>query len=640
MEIAIRADQCTDRTTRQFLLDREEVCAAQCMRVGPFYVPLTLRQLCFYVLLLIGLGLFFLWDWKVCYTVLTFVVCGFYGLIIVFRLSSVTLAYVKGLLGRPDEHLISLEELNSLDPGSLPVYTVLVPMYKEPEVAQKIARSVTELDYPTEKLDVKLLLEEDDPETRAKIDEVMESLPPCVEVIVCPTVPKGEPRTKPRACNWGLERAQGEYLVIYDAEDRPEADQLKKAVAAFRRLKAAGKDRVACLQAKLNYFNAHQNGLTKFFTLEYSTWFDLFLPGLHAYRIPIPLGGTSNHFNVEVLKSLGGWDPFNVTEDCDLGIRMARKGYVTEVLDSTTWEEANSRVGNWIRQRSRWIKGYFQTHLVHSRDSFVPPLLLSAFFVVFAGLLRGDLEDPGLKDTHGYSQAASYLCMVLAVVSGGLGLWALFERLVSGSGKGSQGRLGFYDAFTFRLTVGGHSVMLLLNLLFWFLSGLYLLREPVADALPAFMDQITIAEETPREVLNEWTLFYTKVTEERYSGYHIWNTGWDWLVSRTLSWPQVRQIYGAIDIWSLWSQILYPVVIGLFLANFVFVLLGLVSCVKRRLWALWPFALLGPLYWVLISIAAFKGAWQLFWNPWYWEKTVHGFAQPPAAASAAPGTPG
>ncbi len=604
------------------------------MRLGPFHIPLTLRQSCFYLMLTIGLVLFFLWDWKVCYTLLTFVVCGFYGLIIVFRLSSMTLAGVKGLLGRPDEHVVGAGALKALDSASLPVYTILVPMYKEPEVAQKIAETVTQLDYPVEKLDVKLLLEQDDPQTRSKIEAVMGSLPPCVEVIVCPNpnTAAGEPRTKPRACNWGLERARGEYLVIYDAEDHPDGDQLKKAVATFRKLAEQGQDHVVCLQAKLNYFNARQNSLTQFFTLEYSGWFDLFLPGLHAFRIPIPLGGTSNHFKTGVLRSLGGWDPFNVTEDCDLGIRLARRGYVTEVLDSTTWEEANSRVGNWIRQRSRWIKGYFQTHLVHARDAIIPPFLLSGFFCVFAWLLAGDLENAALFETHNYSRIAFYACVFMAFVSAGLGSWALLERFGLLGRRSEEGRLRLYDAFTFRLTVGGHALMLVLNLLFWSLSALYLLREPIAQALPAATDQIHIKalnDETPREILSGWTLYYAKVTEELYRGHHIWNTGYAWF-ERRLSWDQARRIFGAIDRWSLMSQLLYPVVIGLFLANFVFVLLGFISCAKRRLWSLWPYALLAPFYWVLISLAAYKGAWQLMLKPWFWEKTIHGFATPPS----------
>ena len=156
--------------------------------------------------------------------------------------------------------------------------------------------------------------------------------------------------------------------MIYDAEDRPEPDQLKKAVLGFERAGA----KVVCLQSRLNFYNPRQNLMTRLFTAEYSAWFDLSLPGLSAARAVIPLGGTSNHFVTEKLKELLGWDAFNVTEDCDLGIRIQRAGYVTRMLHTTTWEEACSRVSFWIPQRTRWIKGYIQTYLVHMRN----PLLL------------------------------------------------------------------------------------------------------------------------------------------------------------------------------------------------------------------------------------------------------------------------
>lgn len=611
------------------------------------FLPLTVAQIAFYLLFALALLVFYAHDYKVCYTVLTFALCGAYGLMVVFRLVSVALALLKAALGRPDEHRIGLDELKALKDADLPVYTILVPMYKEPEVAQKIARYMTELDYPQDKLDVKLLLEEDDPETRQKIGEIMDKLPSCFEVIVCKSVPKGEPKTKPRACNWGLERAKGEYLVIYDAEDRPDGDQLKKAVVAFRRLEKDGKKAVACLQAKLNYFNAKQNALTRFFTLEYTNWFDLFLPGLHALYIPIPLGGTSNHFKTSVIKELGGWDPFNVTEDCDLGMRLARRKYRTEVLDSTTWEEANSRVGNWVRQRSRWIKGYFQTHLVHTRDSFVPPLLLGWFFWWLMGEIALILSGAdGRQPSAGVlavSGPAWWVCAFGCAASLGLGLWQLGARVLAWLRKSpvhAEGRLGFYDALTFRLTVGGMSLMLLLNLLFWPIALGYLFREPIGNALPAAVADYPIdlfEGHTLREVLTkDWRLYYDRVTVEGYEGTTVYTVAADWWGNRK-SWAQAQEALKVIDEWSYYSQLLYPVAVGLFLANLVFVLLGLVSCAKRGLWGLAPFALAMPAYWVLISIAAVKGALQLGTNPYYWEKTVHGFAQPPGPDGNMPG---
>src|SRR5256714_5784540 len=240
----------------------------------------------------------------------------------------------------------------------MPVYTVLVPAYREAQVLPTLAQALPELDYPHDRLDVKLLLEADDTETIAAARAL--HLPNFIDIVV---LAPSEPRTKPKACNYGLQLARGEYTVIFDAEDIPEPDQLLKTVAAFRQ---AGPE-IACLQARLAYFNRRQNLLTRWFTAEYVMLFEFLLPALHASNLPIPLGGTSNHFRTAVLREIGAWDPYNVTEDADLGIRLHKAGYRTAVLDTTTYEEANSRYGNWIRQRSRWIKGYMQTWLVHTR---------------------------------------------------------------------------------------------------------------------------------------------------------------------------------------------------------------------------------------------------------------------------------
>lgn len=245
-----------------------------------------------------------------------------------------------------------------LSDDELPVYTVLVPAFREPEVIRLVTENVTSIDYPQHLLDVILCLEADDSATLDVIAEM--ELPACVRVLETPPM---LPRTKPKACNLALAYARGELLTIFDAEDRPEPDQLRKAVAAFR----DGSDDVAVYQGALNYFNAHENALASWFTVEYSAWFDTMLVGLDRLRLPIPLGGTSNHFRTDRLRQLGGWDPFNVTEDADLGIRAAAEGWSVGVLASTTFEEANVEVGNWIRQRSRWIKGYMQTALVHAR---------------------------------------------------------------------------------------------------------------------------------------------------------------------------------------------------------------------------------------------------------------------------------
>jgi len=260
------------------------------------------------------------------------------------------------------EFPVSAAEIARLDERTLPTYTVLVPLYHEAEVLPRLVSAIAALDYPTTKLDVKILVEQDDEQTIAAFRELD---PPLHFRLV--VVPDSQPKTKPKACNYGLAQARGEYVVIYDAEDRPEPDQLKKIVVAFAN---AGPE-VACIQCKLNYYNREQNLLTRWFTCEYSMWFDLLLPGLDAAGAPIPLGGTSNHFLTTRLVELGAWDPYNVAEDADLGVRLSRAGYRTAIIDSTTFEEANSELGNWIRQRSRWVKGYIQTWLVHMRHPLV-----------------------------------------------------------------------------------------------------------------------------------------------------------------------------------------------------------------------------------------------------------------------------
>jgi cellulose synthase/poly-beta-1,6-N-acetylglucosamine synthase-like glycosyltransferase len=253
---------------------------------------------------------------------------------------------------------VSSREVEKVADADLPVYSILVPMYREPKVLPILATALRQMDYPRSKLDIKLVLETDDLETIAAAKDM--ALDASFEII---RVPPSKPKTKPKACNYALPFARGRYVTIYDAEDKPEPDQLKKVLVAFQRLG----DQTACIQARLNFFNAEENWLTRMFALEYSLWFDMFLPSLDRLRVPIPLGGTSNHFDAAKLREVGAWDPFNVTEDADLGLRFAAVGYHVGVVNSVTFEEANSRIGNWIRQRSRWIKGYIQTWLVNMR---------------------------------------------------------------------------------------------------------------------------------------------------------------------------------------------------------------------------------------------------------------------------------
>jgi glycosyltransferase XagB len=282
------------------------------------------------------------------------VVVGFVFLISVAFKFAVCMAGAR----RERHEAVTDEDLRALRDEDLPSYTVLAPLFREASVINDLIANLSKLDYPPDKLEILLLLEENDTETIEAAKAA--KLPQTMTVIL---VPEGTPQTKPKACNVGLFFARGDYLVIYDAEDKPEPDQLKKAVVAFGR----GGERLACVQAALNYWNVYENVLTRMFTVEYSFWFDYMLPGLDALRLPIPLGGTSNHFRTSALRRLGGWDPFNVTEDADLGIRASALGYTVGVINSTTYEEANRSTYNWVRQRSRWIKGYMQTVLVHTR---------------------------------------------------------------------------------------------------------------------------------------------------------------------------------------------------------------------------------------------------------------------------------
>jgi glycosyltransferase XagB len=365
----------------------------------------------------------------------------------------------KGLLvwagaGAPLRQALTLDiEARLLRDEELPVYTILVPMFREPEVLPILARALRELDYPLAKLDIKIVLEEGDNET---IDATKAlGLEGVFEII---RVPPSKPQTKPKACNYALKFARGELLVIYDAEDKPEKDQLRKVVAAFRR----SSENTACIQCRLNYYNSTENWLTRMFTLDYALWFDLMLPGLEKLGLPIPLGGTSNHFKIDVLRELHAWDPFNVTEDADLGIRMTQKGYRVGIIDSTTFEEANCSTPNWVRQRSRWIKGYMQTFLVHSRRpiSFIRdngPIPAIGFVFFIGGTMLSGLLNPlfwGIfllwlvTETAGFASAFPpvLLCLALFNLLIGNGLFIYLTMI-------APFRRGWLELTPFGLTV-------------------------------------------------------------------------------------------------------------------------------------------------------------------------------------------
>jgi glycosyltransferase XagB len=380
--------------------------------------------------------------------------------------------------------IVSDEEALRVPEADLPFYTILIAAYREASVIAKLIENVSKLDYPASRLEVLLLIEADDEETLDVLRRT--DAGPQFKLVV---VPPGDPRTKPKALNFGLTLARGELVAVFDVEDAPDVLQLRRAAVAMNRY---GPE-VGCMQAKLLYGNTDQNFITKSFTIEYVMWFSYFLPGLVSLNAPIPLGGTSNHFRRTALRALGGWDPFNVTEDCDLGVRMFREGYRTKVLESITLEEANSDFVNWVKQRSRWYKGYLQTFLIHLRSP--------------ATLTR---------------------------------------------------EMGWRGVLHLSAFVGATPVLAALNPVFWGLTALWFIAHPV------FLLEITPAP-----------IYYIGLT--------------------------------------LWS-----------IGNFVLWYLTVLTASHTDQDHLVVTALLVPVYWVMMSIAAVKAAWQLVVTPSFWEKTVHG----------------
>ncbi len=410
---------------------------------------------------------------------------------------------VMGFTGSGRMVYVSNEDIDTINESTLPIYTILVPMYREKKMLPHILANIHNLDYPKNKLDVKLLMEEEDEETIGEARSL--GLFGSVEKIIDPMtedeyreflkifspviVPKSEIRTKPRACTYGLYRARGEFVVIYDAEDYPEPDQLKKAVIAFRKL---GND-YACLQCLLNYYNSRKNILTRWFTIEYSYWYDYFLQGMDKVGAAIPLGGTSNHFRVKQLREIGAWDPYNVTEDADLGVRIARRNLKTGMLNSHTYEESVSSVQGWINQRSRWVKGFIITWLVHMRH---PRILYK--------------------------------------------------------------ELGFKRFIIFQLTFGGNFYLPLVNVILWsvFIAALL--------------------------------------------------------------------IPGIFSNWFDFRPFAFIAIFNLILGNLTYILLSVLATYKERQYDLLLFAFFSPIYWILMSIGAWKGAIQIVRNPYFWDKTAHG----------------
>ena len=272
----------------------------------------------------------------------------------------------------------------------LPIITLLIPLYQEKAIAEHLLTRLEAIDYPRELLDVCLVMEASDHTTRTAVGRA--KLLTWMRLI---TVPDGSIKTKPRALNYALDFAYGSIIGVYDAEDAPAPDQLRRVAQRF----ANADPKVVCLQGTLDYYNARANWLTRCFTIEYAAWFRVILPGYARMGLVVPLGGTTLFFRRAALEKLGGWDAHNVTEDADLGIRLARHGYRTEFVATVTEEEANGRFWPWIKQRSRWLKGYAITYGVHMRDPVRLWRDLGAwrFFglqVLFAGTLAQFLLSP------------------------------------------------------------------------------------------------------------------------------------------------------------------------------------------------------------------------------------------------------
>jgi glycosyltransferase XagB len=277
---------------------------------------------------------------------------------------------------------VSYQEAKTIPDSNLPVVTILLPLYKEKLTIPYLIQSMSKIDYPKDKLDVRLLIEHDDKETKEAIkdfavknkneniqiinsegDSTVSNIQARDRILINIDYVTGGTRTKPNALNVGLRYARGKVLCIYDAEDRPDEKQVRSIVAYMLM-----HPDVACVQARLAYYNDNQSMLTRLFAIEYNQQFLVSLPEYSSLHTAILLGGTSNFFRIEPLKSLGGWDPANVTEDADLGIKMARKNYSVVPMDVMTYEEAPPRIYPWLKQRIRWDKGYLYTLIIHFRN--------------------------------------------------------------------------------------------------------------------------------------------------------------------------------------------------------------------------------------------------------------------------------
>ena len=195
--------------------------------------------------------------------------------------------------------------------AELPVYSVLVPLFREGRIIEQMIASLKALDYPAGRLDIKLIVEAEE-EGLCKILEDMR-LPPHMEVIA---VPKLSPQTKFRALSYALPFARGELLAVYDADGIPAVDQLRRIAGAF----SLAPKTVACLQTPLGFWNRNENWLTRHSALEYAFQFKLLLPRLAKTGAPILFAGTSSHYRTATLRHVGGFDPHSVARDFGLGL--------------------------------------------------------------------------------------------------------------------------------------------------------------------------------------------------------------------------------------------------------------------------------------------------------------------------------
>lgn len=437
----------------------------------------TFVFLCALALSAVIYGVHELTGWSVLVVVSGIISLFYFGLM-VFKLYTVYVSFQKKFLSVSDADVASLDE------EELPVYTVLIPLYKESEVVTQIKRAMMSIDYPLDRLDFVITLEHYDKETIEAIDNA--GFPVQFKKCILPDV---QPKTKPKALNVAFPQTRGEFLVIYDAEIIPDHDQLKKAYITFR-----DNPDVDVLQTRLDHYNADHNMITKLFNAEFAFHFDMFLPGLMRMNAPIPLSGHSTHFRRKALEDIGAWDPYNVTEDCDVGIRMARLGKRVEILDSMSYEEATTTVKTWVGQRARWIKGFIQTAIVHMRHPF------------------------------------------------------RFMREIGGAKQ-----FGI-----FLLTVPASVAVNLLNLVYWIL-------------------------------LAGWIFTESEFIKALFPG-----------------------------------PIFYVSLITFVAGNFIFIYLNLIGAYLRGRYALVPYSLLSPLYWIMLSYATVKASVEFIIKPHHWDKTKHG----------------